>query len=230
MTAMLDIREVHLTSRAPYDVGLAGLSLALKPGDLCLVRVSEGEPITPLADVASGLVEPEAGAVLFEGKEWSVCTAEVAAALRGRIGRVFERAGWLSNLDVDENITLAQRYHTKRDPAEILQEARALAEELGLGGIPAGRPAHVERDLLQRAQWIRALLGSPRLLLLERPGRDLPASELAPLIAAVNKRREQHGVAVLWLTDAHERFTDSALRATRKCAMEEGALRDWEST
>ncbi len=230
MTDVLDIREVHLAPRPPYDVGLAGLSLALKPGELCLVRVSEGEPVTPLADVASGIVEPEAGAVLFEGKEWSVCSADVAAAMRGRIGRVFERAGWLSNLDVDENITLAQRYHTQRNPDEILHEARALAEELGLEGIPAGRPAHVERDLLQRAQWIRALLGSPRLLLLERPGRDLPAKELAPLIAAVNKRRDRDGVAVLWLTDSHERVTDSALRATRKCAMEDGALRDWKST
>lgn len=230
MSLVLDIREVHMASRFPYQGGLSGVSLALAPGELCLMRLPEGAPISPLADLSSGLVEPEAGAVLFDGQEWSTLSADAAAKARGRIGRVFERAGWLSNLDVDENITLAQRYHTTRDPDKILNEARALADELGLGEIPQGRPAHVERDVLLRAQWVRALLGSPRLLLLERPGRDLPAPVVAPLVTAINKRREQHGVAVLWLTDSHEYVADSALRPTRKCAMQDGALRDWNPT
>ncbi|HMP77013.1 MAG TPA: organic solvent ABC transporter ATP-binding protein [Kiritimatiellia bacterium] len=225
MSLILDMREVVVDARPPYDGGLNRVSLSLSPGELFLVRVPDGAPITPLADAACGMLVPEAGAVLFDGREWASCSADEAAAARGRIGRVFERAGWLSNLDVDENITLAQRYHLRRTPEETLEEARALARELGMSGIPAGRPAFVERELLLRAQWIRALMGKPALVLLERPGRDMSANEVAPLVSAVNKRREHDGTAVLWLTDAHERVADSALRATQKCAMEEGVLR-----
>jgi phospholipid/cholesterol/gamma-HCH transport system ATP-binding protein len=175
--------------------------------------------------VACGVIAPVAGAALFDGREWTSRSPDDAAAARGRIGRVFERAGWLSNLDVDENITLAQRYHRRRHPEDTLEEARALASELGIGDLPVGRPAFVERDLLLRCQWVRALMGKPALLLLERPGRDLPAASVAPLIAAVNRRREQDGLAVLWLTDAHERIADSELRPTQKFAIEGGALR-----
>lgn len=228
MSNVLELREVFVEVRPPYDAGLRGISLRLAPGELVLIRTPEGAPVTPLADVASGLTPAEAGAALFEGREWTTCSAHDAAVARGRIGRVFERAGWLSNLDVDENLTLAQRYHARRDPAEALAEAQALARELGIAAIPPGRPAFVDRAVLQRAQWIRALMGAPSLLLLERPARDVGAADAESLVRAVNRRREQHGVAVLWLTDSHERLTDSALRPTRKCAMEEGALRPME--
>lgn len=225
MSIVLDMREVFLDSQPPYDGGLRGVSLRLAPGELCLVRVPAQEPVTMLADAASGLLEPHAGAVLFEGRVWSSCSADEVAAARSRIGRVFERAGWLSNLDVDENITLGRRYHARRASDAALAEARALAQELGLDGLPAGRPAFVDRETLCRAQWVRALMGTPALLLLERPGRDVDAALLEPLVRAVNRRREQAGTAVLWIADAREALDDSALRPTRKCAMEDGVLR-----
>lgn len=228
MTRVLELREVFVDRKPPYDLALRGFSLRLAPGELALIRIPEGAPITPIADVASGLIAAEAGAVLFEGREWSTYSARDAAAARGRVGRVFERAGWLSNLDVDENITLPQRYHARRDPAEAWAEAQALGRELGLTALPSGRPAFVERGLLLRAQWVRALMGAPTLLLLERPARDLSAAQAEPLIQAINRRREQRGLAVLWLTDSHERLNDSALRPTLKCAMENGGLRHGE--
>lgn len=229
MNAVLEFSSVSLAERAPYENGLRAVSFTLEPGDLLLVQLPEGYPLSPLADVASGLVEPDEGVIRFLGKSWAEGYEADRASARGRIGRVFERAGWLSNLDIDENITLAQRYHTRRDPAEILAEAQTLARELGLGEIPAGRPAHQDRAVLLAAQWVRALVAHPRLLLLERPVRDLPDADVESFVRAILRRREQDGLAVVWLTDSHERVADSALRPTRKCAMQDGELQDWIS-
>jgi ABC-type uncharacterized transport system ATPase subunit len=93
MSLVLDMREVVVDVRPPYDGGLRAVSIQLPPGGLCLVRVPEGAPSTPLADAACGVLAPEAGAVLFAGREWASCSADEAAAARSRIGRVFERAG-----------------------------------------------------------------------------------------------------------------------------------------
>ncbi len=226
MNAVLEFDSVSLAKRPPYEGDLRAVGFRLEPGDLLLVRLPEGYPVSPLADVASGLVEPDEGVVRFLGKSWAAGNEADRASARGRIGRVFERAGWLSNLDIDENITLAQRYHTRREPAEILAEAHALARELGSGDIPAGRPAHQDRAVLLAAQWVRALVARPRLLLLERPVRDLPDADVELFARAILRRRELDGLAVVWLTDDHERIGDSALRPTRKCAMQDGALQD----
>ncbi|MCO5068063.1 MAG: hypothetical protein M9910_05155 [Kiritimatiellae bacterium] len=226
MSAILEMRDVSFAIEQPYECELSGLSLRLEPGELCLIAPPPGRFATPIADLACGIVEPEQGVVVFDGVEWTARSPLEASAARGRVGRVFERSGWLSNLDMDENITLAQRYHRSRELHEALQEAQSLASELGLGELPQGRPAHVGREELLKAQWVRALLGKPALLLLERPLRDLAPAEGAPFVQAVNRLREREGSAVIWITGTFDRMEDSALRPTRKCAMEGGALRD----
>lgn len=224
MKVVLEFADVRFARVAPYEMGLNGVSFAVREGELCLIRLSEGAALTPVADLACGVLEPESGEVQFDGAGWRRRSADEASAARARIGRVFERAGWLSNLDVDENVTLPQRFHARRRFEDVMREAREVAEELGLAAIPDGRPATVERATLLKAQWVRALLGTPRLLILERPARDLPAGETLPLAQAVNRRRERHGTAVLWITDAHERLDASALRPTKEFAMEDGSM------
>ncbi|MCS6772072.1 MAG: hypothetical protein NZ740_08625 [Kiritimatiellae bacterium] len=224
MSAILEIQEVTFPKEPPYDCGLSGVSIEIREGEIALVELPVGVALTPLADAAEGLIEPAEGRVLFEEKDWRERSPDLAATARGRIGRVFERAGWLSNLDLDENITLAGRYHSRETFSALMEKAEALAAELKVGMIPQGRPARMNRETLLKAQWIRALLGSPRLLLLERPVRDLPAEEAAPFVDAVRRRCEQHGLAVLWITDSHERLDACALRADRKYAIQQEKL------
>lgn len=228
MSDVLQLHDVSVAERPPNEGGLCDVSLRLAPGDVCVLQIPVGTVLTPLADVASGLIDPDSGSVSFLGKSWSAYSARDAATARGRMGRVFVRADWLSNLDVDENITLSQRYHAHRAPEDALEEARSLARELGLGELPSGRPAFVDRARLLKAQWVRALMGAPALLLLDRPARELSLADSAPLIAKLQERRKRDGLAVLWITDSHERMDDSALRPTQKCAMEKGVLRPVE--
>lgn len=229
MSAILEFRDVSFREQPPYECGLDAVSFSLAPAELLLVRAPEARPTTPLADAASGLLDLAGGEVAFDGKGWAARSAGEAASARGLIGRVFERYDWLSNLDMDENITLAQRYHARRDPLEALEEARGLARELGFEELPAGRPARLERVVLLKAQWIRALMGKPKLLLLERPIRDMATADADLLVKALNLRRERDGTAIVWITGSYERLEDSALRPTRKCAMEQGAMREVKS-
>ena len=135
----------------------------------------------------------------YQGRDWLERSPDEAAQERGRIGRVFESGGWISNLDLDENITLATRYHEWRSPGEALAEAETLARALGQADLLRARPALISRNELRRSQWIRALLGSPALLLMERPAYDLPTAWHAPLLDQVERARAR-GAAVLWIT------------------------------
>ena len=175
------------------------VDMALEAGELLLVELKSEDKGPPLADLAAGLVAPVRGDVWFAGVSWSQRGAEDHARARSRIGRVFEGQGWVSNLDLDENITLAQRHHTARDPAEIQAEAEAWARRLGLAGLPVTRPAWTPPRERSIGQWIRALLGEPLLLLLERPTRDVTREDVSALMDAVQERRAA-GVAVMWLT------------------------------
>ena len=223
MKAVIEFQKVSRKAEPPYEVGLSNLSFALAPGELLLVQVVEGRTVIPLADLASGLLEAEEGEVLLNGRPWRDYTPDEAAAERGRMGRIFEGTGWVSNLDVDENITLSSRYHAARPEPEALQAARELAVRLGLRDLPAGRPTlHTSADL-RRAEWVRALLGQPYLLILERPIRDLPAEWIPPLLAEVERRRAA-GTAVIWIQKWPPPLAAEALKPTLQFEVESGNI------
>ena len=180
--------------------GLSGFNARFMPGTAAFIRLESGAARSPLADMAEGILVPGEGAVLFQGEGWSSMPPERALIQRSRIGRVFEDRGWISNLNVNENITLSQRHHTRRPVVEILDEARALASEFGLGALPEVRPAVVPRGDLRRAEWVRAFLGRPMLVMLERPMQGVPSEYLPQLLGAVWKACAR-GAAVVWISE-----------------------------
>lgn len=213
ITPILEFERVSLHKVAHGQAEMREVSFRLMPGELARVQLELGNEQLPLADAAEGLIEPDQGSITFMGERWSTMAPDRELALRARIGRVFYGHGWISNLNVLENLILAQRHHTARPDPEIIAEARDLARSFGLADVPAGRPALVSRRDLRRAEWIRAFLGRPALILLDRPTFGVAAEHVSLLIAALETALAG-GAAVLW---THEQDPSRAEEAPRKC-------------
>ncbi len=123
---LLDLREAVLADDSSH-VSRVPINLAVRPGDLALLVVSESEQAATLADACSGLNPALQGSICFLGQNWSDLDHDAANALRGEIGRTLTRGAWLDGLSVLENILLPQLHHTQRPLPEILSEASALA-------------------------------------------------------------------------------------------------------
>jgi phospholipid/cholesterol/gamma-HCH transport system ATP-binding protein len=216
---ILEFSDATIAAAVREHAGLSHVSARFGPGTLTLIQVEPGNELFPLADLATGLLDPAEGRVLFQGEAWTTMPPEQVLQRRAQIGRVFDGHGWISNLNVNENVTLAQRHHTRRPDAEILAEAEALARAFGLNELPKIRPALVAPQDLQRAEWIRAFLGQPLLVLLERPMQGVPLEHLPRLLGAVQEACTRKA-AVLWLTDndrigRHPELPPAARYATR---------------
>ncbi|MBU0714834.1 MAG: hypothetical protein KJ964_05715 [Verrucomicrobia bacterium] len=197
---ILEFVDVTLLPVPLDHAGLQGVTLRLTPGELALIKTESGNEQLPLADLAEGLLAPDRGVVRFLGESWSAISPEQSLILRAGITRVFDEHGWISNLNVNENVTLAQRHHTRRPIRTIMDEAETLARSFNLEALPAARPAQLPRRDLRRCEWIRAFLGRPQLVLLERPMKGVPLEFLPRLIGAA-KETVARGAALIWLTD-----------------------------
>jgi phospholipid/cholesterol/gamma-HCH transport system ATP-binding protein len=220
---ILAFEGVTIAATPPFDAGLESVSFSLKAGELMLVRTEPDGASLPLADAAEGLMEPDAGRVLFLGEDWKTTSPQSQSARRGRIGRVFEGRSWISNLDVDENITLAQRHHTPRPMEQIERDAEALVRRFGLAGLPRMRPALMKPADQRRAEWARAFLGEPLLVILEQPDRDVSGDAVGALVSAAAAARAQ-GAAVLWLTGDGRAWAQAAPAATQRFEMRGAGL------
>lgn len=215
---ILEFVEVTTEAAAGYETGLWDISFALNPGGLLMVLLQREQERLPLGDAAEGLVPPEHGTVAFLGEDWQGMSADRAAAQRGKIGRVFEGEEWVSHLEVDENILLAQKHHTQRSEQHIMEEALNFARMFGLPGLPRGRPANVRRLDLRKAQCISAFLGQPLLIILEQPARGMQAELMAPLVNAVHSSRKR-GASVIWTTGDLQIWSNPGLRPTLRAKM-----------
>ena len=173
-------------------------ALILRAGELGVVRIDPGLSPAWLADLAQGLLEPESGVVRYQGRPWAEYPAPEALAARGmRIGRIFSDSAFLGNLDLDENIALAARHHGLRPDRDLEDAARALAARLGLASTPIARPAWAAPRDREAAQWIRATLNDPPLVLVEAAGLRVP--DLTAAGAAVLDDLRRRGAATLWI-------------------------------
>src|SRR2546428_12714184 len=125
LSPILEFSSVSTSPDIVYDLPLSDVTFALRGGELALVRFDHHAPRTPLADAAMGLAALDAGEVRILGENWETLSPDQASRCRGQIGRLFEHR-WVFHLDVDENVTLRLRHHTRRPLAEIDLEAEEL--------------------------------------------------------------------------------------------------------
>ena len=200
LTPILEFRDVTLRSGALQTIGITGLTVTLGRGEIALVMVEEGCEQLPFAPLAQGLLTPDSGKVFFNGESWETAGPGKQSMMRGRIRRVFEHYGWVTNLDMIENLCLAEWHHTQRPLEAIRQEVRSLARRFGMDEVPEARPARVHPMILRKLEWVRAFVGDPDLIILERPLTGAPKADAPRLLAAVCEAAKR-GVAVLWISD-----------------------------
>jgi phospholipid/cholesterol/gamma-HCH transport system ATP-binding protein len=197
------------------DLGVnTPLSLRVLAGECALIEGSDAAQLAAFADLCSGLVPLRAGDVRFAGRDWSDLPHDYAAALRGRIGRVFATGGWLPFLDAETNILLPQLHHTRIDREELRRKAQALAQDFGLPGLPVGRVDTLAAADLGRAGLVRAFLGEPLLVMLEDPTRGLLAS-IAPVVLNHAAMTRDRGGAVVWLARSGFAHVDPSFASQR---------------
>jgi phospholipid/cholesterol/gamma-HCH transport system ATP-binding protein len=227
MRSEASLLELEMAVAAPEaDLALnVPLSFRIAPGEYALIEVADHAQPAAFADLCSGLTEPQSGHVRFLGRDWGELPDEYAAALRGRIGRVFTIGAWVPFLDVATNILLPSLHHTRRDRHELRSEALTLAREFGLPGLPLDRPDDLAPADLDRAALVRAFLGDPLLVLVE----DRPTLSLTPAVLNRVAATCDRGGAVVWLsrgraighaaafpTDHHLRLSDQGLALIRR--------------
>jgi phospholipid/cholesterol/gamma-HCH transport system ATP-binding protein len=200
---ILRFEAVDYRAVSEASASVSGISLALAPGALAAVHVDHDSEQVPIADLASGLLVPSAGRILFEEQDWQSMDPFEQAAARGRIGCVLEQPGWVASLGVLQNIMLRERHHTRRPDAEIADEAGRLCQLAGLDAIPAVRPDRVRSRELRMLEFVRAFMGTPALVVLAFPEREA-LSDACAVCAQLAGRARAAGTAVIWISDDAE--------------------------
>ncbi|GGN17167.1 branched-chain amino acid transport system ATP-binding protein [Actinoplanes campanulatus] len=172
-----------------HDVGLT-----VQPGEIVAVLGANGAGKTTLLRTLSGLVRSSGGRVLFDGAD--LAGTKVEHLVRRGIAHVPEGRGVVTELTVDENLRLGGLWRRDRaDARKALDEVYELFPPLAQRRTFAGHQlSGGERQMLALG---RALVGRPRLLLLDEPSLGLAPKVTGQIMALLRDLRERTGLAVL---------------------------------
>lgn len=199
---------------------LRGASLAARPGEIVSIEGPPGAGKTSLLMVAAGLLEPDEGAVYFDGEELAAMPASRRRALRGgSISLLPESGGLLPTLSVAEQIDLALRIAGLGRRERAARRGEQLAAT-GIAHLAARRPHELTPGERALAALARATAVEPQVLLADEPAAAMDAEALATLERQLALLAARGGAALL----TTDREAVGSL-ATRRLAIEDGRLR-----
>ena len=195
---MLKVRG--LTVRFGATTVVAGLDLDLEPGTITGLIGPNGAGKTTLIDCVTGLTQPSAGEVRFEGK--ALGRSREHDRVRMGIGRSFQTPTVFESLTVLDNLDLAESFR-RRLPALFLRRrgvSRGVARTLErirldhLADRPAGSLSHGQKQWLEIGM---LLVQGPRLLLLDEPVAGMSPEERLQTGALLQELAADHTVVVI---------------------------------
>jgi branched-chain amino acid transport system ATP-binding protein len=171
------------------------LSLQVEAGEALGVVGPNGAGKTTALSLIAGDVPLTRGRVRFDGREVTKLPAH--ARCRAGIGRTFQVPRPFLGMTVFENVVVAAVHGrgTRVDASEAAVAALERARLLDRANVPAARLTLLERKRLELA---RALVTSPRLILLDETAGGLTEPEVQELLPTVLALKEA-GTAVLWI-------------------------------
>ena len=178
MRALLEVRGV--VNRFGAQVVHAGLEMQVYQGEVFGIIGGSGAGKSVLLRTILGLRRPNAGSVLFYGREVGSMSAAELHALKATYGVTFQEGALFSALDVLENVQLPMLEHLHVSERALDQLALLRVQLVGLPAEAASKyPSQLSGGMIKRAALARALALDPVLLFL-----DEPTSGLDPISAA----------------------------------------------
>lgn len=197
---VLQLRGVH--KHFPGVHALRGVDLQVSAGEVVALLGENGAGKSTLMKIVAGVEQPDAGALLIDGRPAVVRDVQAATA-RG-IALIHQELNLLDNLDVAGNVLLGReptRWGSLRlvDRAKMRAMVRPYLDQLGLDVSPDTPMTTLSIAQQQLVEIAKALSLRARLLIMDEPTSSLTTSETVRLHQTVLELKQQ-GVAIIYIT------------------------------
>ncbi len=214
---MLTLSQV--TKRYPTgDRALTDIDLTLPRGQVMALIGPSGAGKSTLIRCVNRLVEPTSGSIRLEETELTRLSGNALRRARRAMGMIFQEYALVDRLTVMENVLSGRlgyvgfwRSFLRRYPADDIAEAFRLLERVGLPHAMDKRADALSGGQRQRVGIARALIQSPRLLLVDEPTASLDpktSRQIMRLIRELCAERELAAIINIHDVELARQFAD----------------------
>jgi spermidine/putrescine transport system ATP-binding protein len=162
-TATADVRLENVTKRFDDVVAVDDLSLEIEPGSFFALLGPSGCGKTTTLRMIGGFEQPTAGRIMLGDRD-----VVGLPPYRRDVNTVFQSYALFPHLTIAENVAFGLRRRGVKG-RDLSGRVSSILEKVGLGGYERRKPRQLSGGQQQRVAVARALVNSPRVLLLDEP-------------------------------------------------------------
>lgn len=168
---MIEVRDVRKNFGTQQV--LRGASLRIEKGEAVVIIGRSGGGKSILLKHLIGLLRPDSGSVLVDGKDLACMDERELLGVRRQFGMLFQMAALFDSLDVFDNVSFVLRRERKHTEAEIRALVADALDRVELPGIEKKKPAELSGGMRKRVGLARAIVYRPRIVLYDEPTTGL---------------------------------------------------------
>ncbi len=199
---VIDIRGVEriFAANERRVKALRGVDIQVRRGAFVVLMGPSGSGKTTLLNIVGGLDRPTAGSVIVEGQHLNELGGPALAALRRRIGFIFQSFALMPTASAYENVELGLRLSGGVPHKEWDARVRRCLAAVGLTAWMDHRPYELSGGQQQRVAIARALAIRPRIILADEPTGDLDSKTGRQILALLRALADYEHVTLLMAT------------------------------
>ncbi len=198
---MIELRGV--VKRFGAQVVLDGVDFEVQDGETVALLGPSGTGKSVLLKHIIGLIKPDAGQVIVDGKDVSRLSRRQLSEFRQQIGYVFQNGALFDSMDVFENVRLGivddQKFRDYDYAHERVTQVIKLVN-LDPDLVMTKYPAELSGGMRKRVGIARAIAGSPKYLLYDEPTSGLDPVNADIIDGLVTQLDEELGVTSVMVT------------------------------
>lgn len=191
-----------------------GIDLKVGDGEIHAILGENGAGKSTLMNIVYGLLDPDSGSILVDGKE--IVINSPSDALAAGIGMVHQHFMLIPVFTVAENIVLGHE-KTKRfgilDLETAKEEIRRVSKEFNFDVDPDALVENLPVGIQQRVEIIRALIYDAKVLILDEPTAVLTPQETDELLKNMENLRDK-GTSIVFITHKLREVQEAANKIT----------------
>lgn len=191
--------EINHLRKSFGETVLKDVNLTIESGETMVIIGRSGCGKSVLLKHITGLLRPDGGTLLVDGKDVTRLHGPDLDQVRKRFGFLFQGGALFDSMTVGENVGIGLKVHTKRTEIEIDERVRTCLQLVGLSGVEEQKPAELSGGMRKRVGLARAIAMNPEYILYDEPTTGLDpimADIINDLILDMNQKLSVTAIAV----------------------------------
>ncbi|MDJ0988207.1 MAG: ATP-binding cassette domain-containing protein [Desulfobacterales bacterium] len=212
----------NATKRFDGVTVLAGVNLSIYRGQILSIIGQSGTGKSVLLKHIIGLLNPDSGEVLFDGKPLAAMKKAERKALKRKFSYVFQDTALFDFLTVAENVALPLIENTDHNQTKIEERVQAKLNQLDLYDIDNKYPSQLSGGMKKRVALARALVTDPEIVLFDEPTTGLDPIRKTAVHSMISDYQQRFGFTGIIVS--HE-IPDVFFISQRIAMLDEGQIR-----